>query len=97
MAKIETPGDHTVRITLKAARPMFLFQMGESTAVIVDENSSATNATKPIGTGPFKFVSWVKGDSVVMKKNPNYRDATSVKLQKVKFRCTKKAYIIYDI
>ena len=86
MAKIETPGDHTVRITLKAARPMFLFQMGESTAVIVDEKSAATNATKPIGTGPFKFVSWVKGDSVVMEKNPNYRDASSVKLQKVKFR-----------
>ena len=86
MANIETPGDHTVRITLKAARPMFLFQMGESTAVIVDEKSAATNATKPIGTGPFKFVSWVKGDSVVMEKNPNYRDASSVKLQKVKFR-----------
>ena len=86
MAKIETPGDHTVRITLKAARPMFLFQMGESTAVIVDEKSAATNATKPIGTGPFKFVSWVKGDSVVMEKNSNYRDAASVKLQKVKFR-----------
>ena len=86
MEKIETLGDHTVRITLKAARPMFLFQMGESTAVIVDEKSATTNATEPIGTGPFKIVSWIKGDSVVMEKNPNYRDASSVKLQKVKFR-----------
>ena len=60
MAKIETPDAHTVRITLKAARPMFLFQMGESTAVIVGSESAATNATKPVGTGPFKFKEWMR-------------------------------------
>ncbi len=86
MAKVETPDAHTVRITLKKARPMFLFWMGESTAVIVDEASAATNATKPVGTGPFKFVRWVKGDSVLMEKNAAHRDAASVKLNKVKFR-----------
>ena len=26
-----------------------------------------------VGTGPFKFVSWKTGDSIVLKKNPNYR------------------------
>ena len=86
MASIETPDAHTVRITLKAPRPMFLFQMGESTGVIVSEKSAATNAIKPVGTGPFKFVSWIKGDSVIMEKNADYRDAASVKLGKVKFR-----------
>jgi peptide/nickel transport system substrate-binding protein len=86
MAKIETPDAHTVRITLKAARPMFLFQMGESTGVIVSSKSAATNATNPIGTGPFKFVKWVKGDSVVIEKNADYRDAASVKLARVKYR-----------
>ncbi|MDP6829920.1 MAG: ABC transporter substrate-binding protein [Alphaproteobacteria bacterium] len=86
MAKIETPDAHTVRITLKKARPMFLFWMGESTAVIVDEASAATNATKPVGTGPFKFIRWVKGDSVQMEKNAAHRSAASVKLNRVKFR-----------
>ena len=86
MAKIETPDAHTVRITLKKARPMFVFWMGESTAVIVGEESAATNATKPVGTGPFKFVSWTKGDSVVMEKNAGHRNAGSVKLSKVKYR-----------
>ncbi|MDA1098384.1 MAG: ABC transporter substrate-binding protein [Proteobacteria bacterium] len=86
MAKVEAPDANTVRITLKEARPMFLFWMGESTAVIVGQESAATNATKPIGTGPFKFVSWVKGDSVLMEKNADYRDAASVRLDKVKFR-----------
>jgi peptide/nickel transport system substrate-binding protein len=65
---------------------MFLFWMGEATAVIVGEESAAANATKPVGTGPFKFVRWVKGDSVLMEKNADHRDAGSVKLAKVKFR-----------
>ncbi len=86
MAKIETPDANTVRITLKEPRALFLFWMGESTAVIVGEESAAGNATKPIGTGPFKFVSWVKGDSVLMEKNAGYRDAGAVKLAKVKYR-----------
>ena len=86
MAKIETPDANTVRITLKKPRPMFLFWMGEATAVIVGEESAAANATKPVGTGPFKFVRWVKGDSVLMEKNADHRDAGSVKLAKVKFR-----------
>jgi peptide/nickel transport system substrate-binding protein len=86
MAKIETPDAHTVRITLKKPRPTFLFWMGEATAVIVGKESAAANATKPVGTGPFKFVRWVKGDSVLMEKNAGHRDAGSVKLAKVKFR-----------
>jgi peptide/nickel transport system substrate-binding protein len=27
---------------------------------------------KPIGTGPFRFVEYIKGDRVVMERNPNY-------------------------
>jgi len=86
MASVEAPDAHTVVVALKESRPTFLFNMGESTAVIVNEEAAATNATNPVGTGPFKFVKWVKGDSVEMEKNPDFRDAGSVKLNKVKFR-----------
>ena len=86
MASVAAPNAHTVVVTLKEPRPRFLFNMGESTAVIVGTESAATNGTKPVGTGPFKFVRWVKGDSVLMEKNAGHYDAGSVKLNKVKFR-----------
>jgi len=86
MASIATPDAHTVVITLKEARPTFLFNMGESTAVVVNPEAAATNETKPVGTGPFRFVRCVKGDSVVMEKNEDFRDAASVALKRLKFR-----------
>ena len=33
---------------------------------------AANNATHPVGTGPFKFVDWIKGDRVDLAKNPDY-------------------------
>jgi len=73
-------------VVLNQADGNFLFRMGENTAVILDPKSAATTATKPIGTGPFKFDSWAKGASVTLVKNDAYRNAAAVKLKKVTFR-----------
>jgi len=86
IASIATPDAHTVVLTLKKPSPTFLFNLGRSSTVVVNSEAAASNATKPIGTGPFKFVKWTKGDSVTMVKNKDYRDAGSIKLEKVKFR-----------
>jgi peptide/nickel transport system substrate-binding protein len=84
--RIDTPDAHSVILTLENADPNFLFRMGENTAVILDAKSAAGTATKPIGTGPFTFDDWKKGTSVSLKKWPGFRDAKSVKIERVTFR-----------
>ncbi len=86
IAKVEAPDPITVIITFKDAAPDAPFQLGLSPAVIVDQKSAPTNATKPVGTGPFRFDNWVKGSSVTLTKWDGYRDASDVKLAKVTFR-----------
>jgi peptide/nickel transport system substrate-binding protein len=45
---------------------------------MLDKDPSSSNpggdggATKPVGTGPFTFVSWTQNDKLIVKKNPNY-------------------------
>ena len=86
IARIDTPDAQTVILTLNNADGNFLFRMGENTAVILDPKSAAGTATKPIGTGPFKFDDWKKGSSVSLARWDGFRDAKSVKLQRVTFR-----------
>ncbi len=86
IASIETPDANTVILTLKEPRGDFLAQLGEATAVIVDPDSDAGNATKPIGTGPYKFTRWIKGDSVRMVAAETYRDPGSIQIKKASFR-----------
>jgi len=84
--RIDTPDAHTVILTLDNADPNFLFRMGENTAVILDPKSAANTATKPVGTGPFTFDEWKKGNSVTLNRWPGFRDPKAVKLERVTFR-----------
>ncbi|RFB81283.1 ABC transporter substrate-binding protein [Methylovirgula sp. 4M-Z18] len=84
--KIETPDPSSIAITLKQPNPDVLFDLGMSPSVIVEPKSAGTNATKPVGTGPFKFDSWVKGSSVTLTKWDGYRAAKTIALNKVTFR-----------
>ena len=86
VAKIEAPDAGTVALTLKDPNPDTLFLLGLSPSVVVGVKSAATNATKPVGTGPFKLDAWAKGSSVTLAKWDGFRDPASVKLNKVTFR-----------
>ena len=86
IASIETPDAQTVKITLKKTDPTFLFSLGENTAVITAPESSDSNATKPVGTGPYKLENWVKGDSVTLMAADTYRNPSAVKIKSVKIR-----------
>ncbi len=72
IASIACPDPTTAVITLKRPVGTFLFGMGWGDAVMVAPNSIATEKTIPVGTGPFRFKRWVKGDRVEMERNPDY-------------------------
>ena len=43
------------------------------------------NALRPIGTGPFRFLRWRRGDSITLERNPDYRAAPAL-LSQVTFK-----------
>ncbi|WP_337268130.1 ABC transporter substrate-binding protein [Oryzifoliimicrobium ureilyticus] len=87
IASIETPDPRTLVLHLSAPTGSLLYWLGWPASVMVSPNSAETNKTNPIGTGPFRFVRWVKGDRVEMERNGDYWDkSASVKLDKVSFR-----------
>jgi len=71
IASVEVLDPMTVKVTLSQPNGDFLYDMGWGDAVIVSPKSAATNAANPVGTGPFKFVDWVKGDHSDLARNPD--------------------------
>lgn len=69
---VEAVDPLTVKITLKAPSGNLDFNLAWGDAVILAPESAATNATSPVGTGPFKFATWVQGDRVELTANPDY-------------------------
>ena len=78
--------DSTVVVINSEIDPDFLFLLGQATAIIVEPKSADTNATKPVGTGPYKLDAWSKGSSATLSKWDGYRNAAAIKLRKVTFK-----------
>ena len=72
IADVEVVDPLTVRVTLSNPNGTFTTNMAWGDAVIVAEESIDSAATAPVGTGPFKFVEWRKGDSVEVARNADY-------------------------
>ncbi|MFC4453108.1 ABC transporter substrate-binding protein [Deinococcus sonorensis] len=71
--------DSTVRFELTGGNSDFpvvigagYFGMASPTAIKAQGAKYGTPASTPVGTGPFSFVSWKTGDSVVLKPNMEY-------------------------
>ena len=76
---IEVLDDHTIRFRLRYPYGAFLAVLVNPRAGIVPEHilkGQDLNTTefnrKPIGTGPFKFVEWKRGERIVLEANPDY-------------------------
>lgn len=85
IAAVDVVDPATVRVTLSKPNGSFVFNMAWGDAVIVAPETAADNAAHPVGTGPFTFAEWVKGDKVDLARNPDYW-GDAVKLDKVTFK-----------
>ena len=73
-ASIETVrivDDRTIEFGLAAPAPYLLAQMAPW-LVPMAPAGAATIGTAPIGTGPYRFVSWNPGESLILEANPDY-------------------------
>ena len=61
-------------LVLHLSRPCsgLLPVLGWSAAAMLSPAAAATDATHPVGTGPFRFEEWRRGTSVTLVRNPEY-------------------------
>jgi len=65
----------TLKMTLSRRSGGLLQSLALGAFIMVSPQSAANNASHPVGTGPFRFSGWRRGDSLTLIKNPDYRGA----------------------
>jgi peptide/nickel transport system substrate-binding protein len=89
---VEKIDDFTVKVTTADGKPnpLLLRIMAGDWAMVppqyLEEVGEEGFAEHPIGTGPFRFVEWAKGDRIVFEANPDYWEEGLPKVQDLIFR-----------
>ncbi|BBK41035.1 ABC transporter substrate-binding protein [Allostella vacuolata] len=83
---VETPDPRTVVVRLKQPTSIFLFSMAAGDAAITATETVEQNRTRPVGSGPFRFKEWVKGDRVVIERYPGHRHADRIRMREAVFK-----------
>jgi len=91
VGSIEAVDNDTVVFKLKRIEAPFIANMGMDFAAIVSPTAVLKHGLEykshPVGTGPFKFVQWIKDGKIVLEKNAKYWDKGGPYLDKIIFRC----------
>jgi peptide/nickel transport system substrate-binding protein len=82
--RVDIVDDYTVRVITKKPYPILDAQLciygGMIAPKYLQEKGPVHLAINPVGTGPYKFVRWVKDDHILLEANPNYwRGAPKIK------------------
>jgi ABC-type dipeptide/oligopeptide/nickel transport system permease component/ABC-type transport system substrate-binding protein len=69
---VEALDSLTLRLSLRRRSGGLLQSLAWGAFVMVEPRSAATNSTRPIGTGPFRFVDWRRGDALILGRTEDY-------------------------
>lgn len=69
---VEVVDERTVRIDTGEPFAPLLAHLAHPVTAIVPSGAGEGLARQPVGTGPFRFVSWTEGTEVVLEANPDY-------------------------
>lgn len=74
----EVLGPYEIKISYSKPFPTMLNALAENelspvSPTAVQKLGNTGFAQAPVGTGPFKFVSWAKGKEVILERNPDYK------------------------
>jgi peptide/nickel transport system substrate-binding protein len=76
---VETPDANTAVFKLSEPAPYMIMALSSYETPILPKHiygegdlRAHPNANSPVGSGPFKFVEWKKGEFIRLDKNPNY-------------------------
>ncbi|GAA1905169.1 ABC transporter substrate-binding protein [Lapillicoccus jejuensis] len=72
VSEAKAVSDHQLQVTLSKPSNDWLFRMTTRIGAMLDPKALSTIATQPVGTGPYAFAQWNRGDSIVLKANPSY-------------------------
>lgn len=99
---IEVLDDYTVRFHLRYPSGSFLAVLVNPRAGIIPEHllknadlNTAEFNRKPVGTGPFKFVEWRRGERIVMEANNQYH-AGRPALDRLIFRIIPDSVVLLE-
>jgi peptide/nickel transport system substrate-binding protein len=101
VSKVIIQDETTIEIQLDQPRPDFLHalaQMPILPAHVFGRTSLADHdaARSPIGSGPFRFVRWITGQSIEIERNPDWR-GTPPYLDKIVYRILPDDRIALDL
>ena len=76
LAEVEKIDDYTIKLTTEGPMPELMITIHDYWAIVPNEYLEEVGIDgfqeHPIGTGPFMFVEWVRGDHITYQANPNY-------------------------
>ena len=93
LTEVATPDPHTAVFRFAAASPYAMYALNASETPIVPKHvyegtdiRANPNNSAPIGTGPFRFVEWQKGQYIIADRNEDYWDEGKPYLDRIVMR-----------